>query len=322
MNDLGHFVVNLWTFLFLIEPNLIKKSKIYFALIFPQEKEMNIETTRNSSAAWGKLVSINPRLENVDLIKPAYKLGRLHSNEISIEDLRISGIHCTIQRDPSGQVTLIDNSSNGTYIGDTKIGKGISKPLVSGKTFYLLHKSKVPKPEDVLGYTFVLNDTEVNPLKRERLEGKKEEELMASLSKSVKPAAQPSSQAPDENIVCKLCRGCIYKCVTTVPCLHNFCSGCYSEWMERCVECPECQKEVEEIKVNAFVDNMCKNFLEKNPGHKRTLQQYKELDLKNKIHHNRLILKQKPEIEQQEEKRDLKSKWTKYFELYHRFTAE
>lgn len=34
-----------------------------------------------------------------------------------------------------------------------------------------------------------------------------------------------------QNLSCGICSQIFYKCVSLIPCLHNFCSSCYSGWM-------------------------------------------------------------------------------------------
>lgn len=50
-----------------------------------------------------------------------------------------------------------------------------------------------------------------------------------------------------------------------MPCLHNFCGGCFTDWMERSKDCPSCRHTVNEVKKNSFVNNMIENYLKENP---------------------------------------------------------
>jgi hypothetical protein len=54
---------------------------------------------------------------------------------------------------------------------------------------------------------------------------------------------RPSSSQIGEAITCGICFGLLYKCVTVVPCMHNFCGPCMREWSnarER-APCPQCR---------------------------------------------------------------------------------
>lgn len=67
------------------------------------------------------------------------------------------------------------------------------------------------------------------------------------------------------------------------PCLHTYCGGCYSEWMEKSKECPVCRKDVERISKNHIVNNIIEAFLKNNPHKRRADNDLKELDKKNVI---------------------------------------
>lgn len=36
-----------------------------------------------------------------------------------------------------------------------------------------------------------------------------------------------------ETLICSICREVLYNPVSLVPCLHNFCAGCYSGWSRK-----------------------------------------------------------------------------------------
>jgi len=62
-----------------------------------------------------------------------------------IQDNRLSGNHCKLVfNDESNVATLTDLSTNGTFLGDSKIGKGNEIVIKNGDEIYLLHKTKVP----------------------------------------------------------------------------------------------------------------------------------------------------------------------------------
>ena len=83
-------------------------------------------------------------------------IGRLASNTIILNDNRLSGVHAKIKFDPVTLfVELTDMSTNGTYLGDQKIGKGNVLLLKNSDEIYLLHKSKVNITE-IIGYAFTL----------------------------------------------------------------------------------------------------------------------------------------------------------------------
>jgi len=141
---------------------------------------------------WGKLTSLNSNLQNQNLSSNAYKIGRNSTNDIAISDVRISGTHCILSRDQNGSVILQDLSSNGTFLKDTKIGKGKSRVLTAGDKFTLLPAAKV-KEGELLGYIFTFNNVENNPLKRERTY---QNEIVEEPIKQVKAASSHFEPEP------------------------------------------------------------------------------------------------------------------------------
>ena len=84
-------------------------------------------------------------------------MGRNIGNTIKIDDSRLSGTHCKFTFDAaSWTMKLTDLSTNGTFLGDQKIGKNNEIILKTGDEIYLLHRSKVPERE-VIGFTFLLD---------------------------------------------------------------------------------------------------------------------------------------------------------------------
>jgi hypothetical protein len=54
--------------------------------------------------------------------------------------------------------------------------------------------------------------------------------------------------AVSDELNCSICMSSIlHKAVTLMPCLHNFCAGCYSVWKQQSNACPQCRSNVETI---------------------------------------------------------------------------
>ncbi|KAH6812619.1 RING/U-box superfamily protein [Perilla frutescens var. frutescens] len=62
-----------------------------------------------------------------------------------------------------------------------------------------------------------------------------------------------------EHTKCSICLNVWHNVVTAAPCLHNFCNGCFSEWLKRCqerrssVQCPQCRAIVQFVGRNHFL---------------------------------------------------------------------
>ncbi|XP_021340674.1 E3 ubiquitin-protein ligase CHFR-like, partial [Mizuhopecten yessoensis] len=96
----------------------------------------------------------------------------------------------------------------------------------------------------------------------------------------------PCEDRPDEieeALICTICQELLHDCISLQPCMHSFCAGCYSDWMDKSNECPTCRMKVERINKNHIVNNLIEAYLKENPNKKRDEEDLKELDAKNKI---------------------------------------
>lgn len=95
----------------------------------------------------------------------------------------------------------------------------------------------------------------------------------------------------EENLQCMICQEIMHDCISLQPCLHSFCSGCYSDWMSRSQECPSCRKKVERINKNHIVNNLIEAYLKEHPSKRRPKEDIEDLNKKNKITHDMLYPK-------------------------------
>jgi len=247
--------------------------------------ELDSQPDNNNVASqkiWGKLTSINHlKIDNSNLSEDGYVIGRNATCTISIPDKRLSGAHCQVTRDKeNGQVFVEDLSTNGTWLNEDKIGKNIKKPLKNGDTIYLLHKSKVSE-NDVLGYVFSFADVD-NPNKRKAEEEIKKAEIAKDIATEIEKKTKMDEELGEE-MQCSICIDYIYQCVTLIPCLHNFCASCYSDWMEKSKECPSCRDGVLEARRNPNINNIIDKYLTSHQDKKRSKEEYEMMDKRNKF---------------------------------------
>ncbi|CAL1535415.1 unnamed protein product [Lymnaea stagnalis] len=95
--------------------------------------------------------------------------------------------------------------------------------------------------------------------------------------------AEPEEDAIAESLMCIICQELLHDCISLQPCMHSFCGGCYSEWMERSNECPSCRVKVERINKNHIVNNLVEAYLKVKPERMRPEEDIQALDTKNKI---------------------------------------
>ncbi|KAJ3563307.1 hypothetical protein NP233_g9018 [Leucocoprinus birnbaumii] len=112
-----------------------------------QTQEPQTQSTQDSSQQqndleshlWGALIPCNPQIARVDLwkIQKSYRVGRHPTDsQIVFPGPKISNHHCDIVWDGNDShdavVTVHDKSSNGTWIGGSKIGKHCTRVLREG----------------------------------------------------------------------------------------------------------------------------------------------------------------------------------------------
>ena len=232
-----------------------------------------------------KLISTNKsRLHNLELTstQTVVTLGRDSSNTVCVPDIRISGFHCVfkVDRDATGgaKFVLEDKSSNGTFVNQRKVGKGNTVPLENGDEISILSEATVG-PKEAIGYSFVISETS---LKRKRPEEETKQPVEVK-----KPKVEMKLS---EDLICVICTEVIHQCVTLMPCLHNCCGGCYSQWMERSKECPACRAPVSEVKRNVSMSNIIESYFLSNPELRRPAEELKELEDCNVITHDTITI--------------------------------
>ncbi|CAD8079111.1 unnamed protein product [Paramecium sonneborni] len=224
----------------------------------------------NDKQSWGKLISMNgSKVNSQELFDEEITIGRLDTNKIIISESRLSGLHCKIKWDSTNNIAqLLDLSTNGTFIGDQKIGKNNEIILKNGDEIFLLHKSKVPIT-DIIGFTLVI---------QQQKQIKMEPQLDEQQQKKIQMI-----EDFQYDIHCPICDDLIYQCVSLMPCLHNFCGACFSDWMAKQKTCPSCRNDVQSVNKNPMVNNVVEKYLQMHPEKKRPPEEYKEMDQKNKI---------------------------------------
>ncbi|XP_041008134.1 E3 ubiquitin-protein ligase CHFR [Juglans microcarpa x Juglans regia] len=98
-----------------------------------------------------------------------------------------------------------------------------------------------------------------------------------------------------EHAKCSICLNIWHDVVTVAPCLHNFCNGCFSEWLRRSQEkhssvlCPQCRAVVQFVGRNHFLHNIAEDILETDSSLKRSDEEVALLDCYAMIRSNLVI---------------------------------
>ncbi|EFA81073.1 hypothetical protein PPL_05909 [Heterostelium album PN500] len=87
----------------------------------------------------------------------------------------------------------------------------------------------------------------------------------------------------EDNLICGICQEIIHKCLTLIPCMHNFCMCCYGDWRANSSICPQCRSSVKSGQKNHAINNLIESYLKVNPSKKRDADELKEMDDRCKI---------------------------------------
>uniref|UniRef100_A0A8D0HDW4 E3 ubiquitin-protein ligase CHFR n=1 Tax=Sphenodon punctatus TaxID=8508 RepID=A0A8D0HDW4_SPHPU len=114
-------------------------------------------------------------------------------------------------------------------------------------------------------------------------------QVIASSKRAIKIGPEDTKSAnvkPDkmeETLTCIICQELLHDCVSLQPCMHTFCSACYSGWMERSSLCPTCRCPVERICKNHILNNLFEAYLIQHPEKCRNEEDVRSMDARNKI---------------------------------------
>ncbi|KAJ9177009.1 hypothetical protein P3X46_012265 [Hevea brasiliensis] len=98
-----------------------------------------------------------------------------------------------------------------------------------------------------------------------------------------------------EHAKCSICLNIWHNVVTVAPCLHNFCNGCFSEWLRRSQEkqstvlCPQCRAAVHFVGRNHFLQSIEEDILQADSSLKRSDEEITLLDSYASIKSNLVI---------------------------------
>lgn len=189
--------------------------------------------------------------------------GRDPVNTIVLEDPRVSSQHFTIRAVPAEDghfaLNLEDQSRNGTWVNDIVVGHGRTVPLSVGDKVYVLPSTRVGKGSEI-GYLLL------GPA------------LQASIASSPTPAWASRQLEISADIQCGICAEVIHRCLTLVPCGHNFCLVCILEWRHRSTDCPSCRGSMRQAVRNRSIDGISEAYLKANPSAAREPADIRKMD--------------------------------------------
>lgn len=238
-----------------------KHASPLFALV-----SLNEGAAPSCEVPWSQLLALSLKAEREPFL---LSVGRHKDCTLRLEDPRVSQVHFEIasfrKLGSSASSALMyecvlnDRSSNGTSVNGSVVGKGNTQRLRSGDEIVVLQASKVGADKRI-AFMF-RNSTEV----------------LAS------PKGSGKQLELEEHIACPICFQATYKCVALMPCLHNFCMSCYSDWMVLKDDCPVCRQIVTAVVRNHPMDAVCDAFLEAMPERRRPPEELQDMDKRDRI---------------------------------------
>ncbi|KAJ3071599.1 hypothetical protein HDU98_005101 [Podochytrium sp. JEL0797] len=109
-----------------------------------------------------------------------------------------------------------------------------------------------------------------SPPKRQRVAAPQEDED----DKAIEAAA---------NMTCSICRGLLHTPATLSPCMHTYCGGCISTWIQTHSDCPQCRQKATHVSKNHQLDAIVSLFAAAHPALKRSVTEIADLDARNKV---------------------------------------
>ncbi|KAJ6253576.1 serine/threonine-protein kinase fhke-related [Anaeramoeba flamelloides] len=142
------------------------------ALLLSVNKPKRVRKPKKEKKPWGKLISLTNGIDDLELIRPRYRVGRGNICAISINDEKISKFHCelSIFRDrknktKEGEIKtsmwIKDTSTNGVFVNSQPVGKNQKRELFHFDEITFIQPkvngSAFPK------YRFIIHDANGSP---------------------------------------------------------------------------------------------------------------------------------------------------------------
>ena len=233
-----------------------------FALL--QEEGDSTDATTTGPGGYGRLIPVPTAgfrgSGPVDIAGDMW-IGRGKQNDIVIAGKqRVSTRHTCLRGRGAGAVFITDHSTNGTSINGARLKKGLETLLsggdeidIAGAAKYIFQPAKPTGPGD------------------------------GPPSASAAAVSSKMDDSMAETMTCGICQEILYKCVSAVPCLHNFCSACASDCLKRSSECPMCRTQISEVRRNHDLSKLVDAFLDAHPEKRRSAEEMSEMDARSTI---------------------------------------
>ncbi|KAI4369306.1 hypothetical protein MLD38_017762 [Melastoma candidum] len=211
---------------------------------------------------WARLVPRDSKYAAVDMLLDEMVI----SSEITFSS-HVKREWCKISRNSNECSATIQNKSSETILVD-------GSALQSEDMMFIKSGSEIVPGLEVEGHLSYIFETKAPP---------EQSEKRLKISVDVDIAK------------CCICLNMWHDVVTTAPCLHNFCNGCFSEWLKRsqrrhsAVLCPQCRATVQFVGRNHFLNNIVEEFLCADSSLRRSDEEAARLSKNSSIQSNLVI---------------------------------
>ncbi|RNF03756.1 zinc finger family protein [Trypanosoma rangeli] len=196
----------------------------------------------------------NTGLSSIDIHRDVGDMILGRSKELVVEcriDVAlVSARHCELTVNPTTRsISIRDVSTNGTFINGNRIEKNVWVELHSGDRVFLTHPANASQPDaSSVGFLF------------------------QSISEKIR------ADVLQEELTCPVCKGLYVRPCSILPCLHVFCAGCVSRWIDAGNrKCIQCRSEVWEVRPTHKLQSCVEELLKTNPELSRTSDELAEL---------------------------------------------
>ncbi|KAL0479112.1 hypothetical protein AKO1_007976 [Acrasis kona] len=224
------------------------------------------------------------------------------------DDARISTTHCEFEQ-TDGVVYIKDVSTNGTYINSKRLVRDEKVALNHGDELSFVvqtpnHKLKSGQPLP----SYIVRYTSHNDSKKRKSSEKAEDEpapkkpktdlqnddetkrILALFGAGSQDDLDDDSQDElNKELTCPVCADLFYKPLSVLPCLHNFCSPCLSDWDENNDTCPTCRIRYDDIRKNHNLNNLVEAYLKTKPSLNKSQEIIQQLESRIKLTDEELL---------------------------------
>ncbi|KAG4203025.1 hypothetical protein ERO13_A05G375400v2 [Gossypium hirsutum] len=207
--------------------------------------------SQSSSQIWAKLVPLHAQQSDIEVCSEEM----IVSSQITSSS-QVKHDWCKITRNADMLTAMMQNkSSNDILVDDAVVRREDVVEIKCGTEMVL-----GPNREEYLSYIFKLMPSQETCKKKLKI------------------------SVDVEHAKCSICLNIWHDVITIAPCLHNFCNGCFSEWLKRSqkkhsgVLCPQCRAVVQFAGRNPFLHNIEEEILEADPSLKRSDEEIALID--------------------------------------------